>query len=252
MKITGPSGAEITSFDEWRVHAGPKKPEHWKDGRSAAEAARAWCPESGPCVPAEIQSLMESHPDIGTVQIEAVYPERRVRFDDIKGEPRNADVVAVGKCKAGTIAISIEAKTDEPFDLLVGEVIERGKKLIEEKKRTGSIDRVEQLLKGLFGSDRSPDDLLRLRYQLLTGVAGAISAAQEEKAQCAAFIVHEFVGGGSESKRATNAKDLDQFIAMLSKGDVAELRSGTLLGPIPVAWPAGMPAVPLYVGKARR
>src|SRR5690606_10274883 len=44
-----------------------------------------------------------------------VFPERRIAFDSHAGEPRNADLAFVGVGPAGRVAVTIEAKADEPF-----------------------------------------------------------------------------------------------------------------------------------------
>ena len=76
-----------------------------------------------PTVPIELQQLLRTHPDIdGAVIFEAI-PERKVRFDDIPGEPRNADLVCLAERANELIAISIEAKADETFGELVADVL---------------------------------------------------------------------------------------------------------------------------------
>jgi hypothetical protein len=251
MKIVGPKGVEIRDIDDWERDAGPKRKMHWRRGRSAAECARAWCPPSGPCVPTELLDLLQSHTDIGKVEIDTVYPERRVRFDDLKGEPRNCDVVALGRCAAGIVAISIEAKADEPFDLPIGKVIQRGGRLIAKGKKTRSVERVNDLLELLLGQPESSEELLRLRYQLLTGVAGALAVARQETARCAVFAVHEFVSRAINPKRDRNTRDLDMFAKMLSLGQITHLDVGRLYGPI--ALPSKrLKQPPLYLGKIER
>jgi hypothetical protein len=111
----------VRTVDQWHTLAPPKRPDQWVDGRSALECARAWCRDGSPAVPAELADLLASHRDTMGAVIRSVTPEQKVRFDESPGEPRNADIVAVAHHPAGAIAISIEAKADEPFDHLVHE-----------------------------------------------------------------------------------------------------------------------------------
>ena len=43
-----------------------------------------------------------------------------MRFDGIRGEPRNTDLAIVGTSQSGKVAISIEAKADESFGRHIG------------------------------------------------------------------------------------------------------------------------------------
>ncbi|HYD53680.1 MAG TPA: hypothetical protein VEA99_13680 [Gemmatimonadaceae bacterium] len=220
-------------------------------GRSAMESARAWCPDAGPCVPAEIRALLDSIPALAGAEISAVYPERKVRFDELRGEPRNADVAAVAEHPEGRIAISIEAKADEPFDRPVREVLMAIDARIAEGERSNGRLRVEQLVSALLPAGTSAE---ALRYQLLTAAAGAIAFAAEQQATRAVLIVHEFVSDATNAeRRATNQTDLDRFLAAISAGRFHELSAGRLVGPIAIP---GAPLfdgpVPLFVGKSVR
>jgi hypothetical protein len=246
MKIFGKNRTEIRLLDDWKQYAPPKQPKQWKAGRSAMESARAWCGSHGTCVPAELIELLASHPDTRGADMHSVWPEKTVRFDKIKGEPRNSDIVALASSSSGDLAIGIEAKADESFDLLVSGVIARGKKLLKDNKKTGSIKRVKGLLKSLFGDRAAEPELLALRYQLLTAVAGALAFARENGNARPVFAVHEFSSGGPIPKRDRNTRDLDAFVAQLSSGSVTSLEYGKLRGPINVA------GLGLYVGKMKR
>ena len=93
MEIIGKDKNPILSVDGWYAGAPPKGGAvHWVTGRSARELAVAWCGSEGPCVPTEIEQLLRSHPDLETLVIERAFPEHQIRFDDLPGEPRNADL----------------------------------------------------------------------------------------------------------------------------------------------------------------
>jgi hypothetical protein len=263
--IISKNGAEIRSVDEWFTHAKPKKGiDQWKDGRSAKECARAWCPQTGdPCVPRELVMLLDSHADMQGAAVHSVTPEQPVRFDRLRGEPRNADIVMLAQSALGSIAISVEAKADEPFDLPVRDILNGAVRKIAMDERTEIVTRIQSLARSLLPP---PTDATKplgdLRYQLLTGVAGAIAFATQVKAPRAVFLVHEFISDETTAENmARNASDLDAFVARLTGGRVLSLSVGKLEGPLlqtsgaplfrpSVASPAPTPA--LYIGKAQR
>jgi hypothetical protein len=230
--------------------------EHWVEGRSALECARAWLPGTdGAELPAELEELLASHPDIRGLTVRLAMPEHHVRFDKLRGEPRNADVVAVADHPGGLIAISIEAKADEPFDEPVRAVLLTAVEKIATDQRTNLVTRVRHLASSLLPPP-SPGmrHLGDLRYQLLTGVAGALAFAVEVGAKRAVFVVHEFTTRlTDDAKHRENAADLDAFVTRLSTGRVSRVPSGTLLGPFRVPGAPLFDRAPvLYVGKAVR
>src|SRR5262245_42026580 len=90
------SRSEIRTIDEWFDLAPPKKGlDHWVPGRSAFECAQAWCSSRGPEVPAEVVGVLASHPETRGSTLRWATPEHQIRFDRFRGEPRNADIVAV-------------------------------------------------------------------------------------------------------------------------------------------------------------
>ena len=87
MKITK-NGHTINSVRDWFRIAPPKKPEHWVDGRSAKELAKAWFPADGTIsIPPELSALLESSDVLGkAVKLSAGEPEVVVRFDSFRGD----------------------------------------------------------------------------------------------------------------------------------------------------------------------
>jgi hypothetical protein len=255
MQITGKDGNPIVSVDGWYAGAPPKGgAEHWVTGRSARELAVAWCGPEGACVPAEIEQLLRSHADLEGVVIERALPERQIRFDDLPGEPRNADLAIEARDGKGLVAITIEGKADESFDRPVTAVLQSAVKRLAADEKTGAVRRVESLAEALLPQWRN--GLLHLgdiRYQLLTGIAGTLAWAREIGATRAVFAIHEFVTAQtSDDKHAQNASDLNQFLERLTDGAITSLPQGTLVGPVRVSGNARIPCVPLYIGKAVR
>lgn len=249
-------GQEIRTVDQWLELAPPKGgKEQWVTGRSALECARAWFADEGPTVPAELIALLLSHPDTSGAVVRFITPEQRVRFDRLRGEPRNADIVALADHPAGTIAISIEAKADEPFALPVEQVLGNLVRAIAGDERTNGIARIQQLARSLLPPPE-PDtsNLGTLRYQLLTALAGAVAFAVENQATRAILIIHEFVSDRTDhAKHRGNSHDLDAFVARLTAGRIQSLAPGKLLGPIAIPGRPLFPRPPaIYVGKAVR
>ena len=250
------NGREILSVDEWLELAPPKGgPKQWVQGRSALECARAWFADQGPTVPAELIALLVSHPDTSGAVVRFITPEQRVRFDRLRGEPRNADVVALADHPAGPIAISIEAKADEPFDLPVDQVLDNLVQAIAADERTNGVARIQQLARALLPPVvPGTNNLGTLRYQLLTALAGAVAFAVESKAARAVLVIHEFVTGRTDHvKHRHNTHDLDAFVSRLTKGVTRSLQPGKLVGPITIPGrPLFLDPPAVYVGKAVR
>jgi hypothetical protein len=250
-------GCEISNVDQWFKLAPPKKGrEHWVCGRSALECARAWCPEqSEPQFPSELASLLASHPDTKGAMLIKVEPECRIYFDKLDGEPRNADIAAIAEHPAGRLAINIEAKADETFGRVVRDVLQAGVDKIANDEPTNAIIRVQDLASSIL---RPPTNAMvhlgRLRYQLLTGIAGVLAFAIQETASRAIFIVHEFVTNQTnDSRHQANDRDLDAFVARLTNARILSLPPGALHGPFTVPGHGLFPSPPvLYIGKAVR
>lgn len=250
------NGKPITSPQSWLSAAPPKGGlDHWVAGRSARELAEAWCGEDGPCIPTEIHQLLQSHQDLVDIAVTHAYPERRIRFDDLRGEPRNADLAIKATDLAGVIGITVEGKADEAFDRPVSAVLQSAAKRIGEDVHTGAISRIEMLSAALLPPwhDGLPH-LGDLRYQLLTGVAGTIAWAREIGASRAAFLVHEFVTANTrDENHARNAADLNTFLSRLTGGAVTGIASDQLIGPFRISGNSHLPStIPLYLGKVSR
>ncbi len=238
---------DIYTVDDWFRLAPPAGGAHqWVNGRSAKELAKAWCGRaSGPAVPVELQELLTTHPDIdGAVFLEAI-PEYKVAFDDIPGEPRNTDLVCIAERADQRIAISIEAKADEPFGELVS-------KVLSTPPPSRRPERFKRLCQALLGYHLGNlPGIGELRYQLFYSVATALAYAGQVDASHALFVVHEFVTPSTKTERLdANERDLHNFFSLLAPGAVP--LGGRLYGPIRVPGNLYIPGdIPLYLGKIR-
>ena len=75
----------LTTMAAWETYAGPKNPNHWADGRSAKEAARAWLESGGTKLPKEVSSALINHKSFGPVQSWQAEPEAKLWFDSFVG-----------------------------------------------------------------------------------------------------------------------------------------------------------------------
>jgi len=172
----------ITNIGEWEQNAGPKLEHQWAPGRSALECATAWCEPDGPVVPSEFAALFAGHQFAG-FEIESVQPEHCIRFDNLRGGPRNADLAIEATDRNGRIAITVEAKADEPFDGTLDEMMMAALEARLKNPRSGAVRRIEQLTESLFTPRvKGQPRLVQIRYQLMTAVAGTLAYAQEIKA----------------------------------------------------------------------
>lgn len=251
------NGAPIRSFKDWDQLARPKRRDiQWVPGRSAFECASAWCADPLiPAVPAEVVKALDTHPALRKCRIVHASPEHRVPFDDVGGEPRNADVVALAEHSRGGVAISIEAKADEPFDRPTERVLADALDARAHGVRTNAILRIEQLAKALLPPRRPRGPRLGdIGYQLLTATAGALAYARDTGSFAAVLIIHEFVTDKTvDAKHRRNADALDAFVKRMSDHAAVTLPTGVVIGPFHVPGKPLFDVPPeLYVGKVVR
>lgn len=223
------AGHAICTLDEWRRLAPPKSPEHWREFRSAMETARAWI-ESLPALPQEVEALLHSDVAFGPVLSWSAEPEARIRFDAYAGEPRNADLLVRVLDREGAFILALEGKADESFGGTVQGAIRAAAKRRAANPRSRGVERITDLCRSLFGTtvDEEPE-LGSLRYQLLTATAGTLAAAHAAGARRAVLLVHEFRSAHTHStKLASNEKDLDFFIARLTRGVIPRMAASRL------------------------
>jgi len=239
-------GQEITTVDEWFRFAPPRGGvRQWVDGRSAKELAKAFLESGVPATPCELRALLSSHQDLGTVDLAVAFPEHKIALDQFPGETRNADLAAVGIGKTGRVALTIEAKADEPFGATLCET------LATAPAKSNVPKRIAALAEAVLG--HTGPEIDTLRYQLLHGTAASLIFAKEHAASAAVFVVLEFRGPsciGENLER--NRRDFELFVKTLSPS-APPPATGTLTGPLLVPGGGLVPTrLPLYVGKAVR
>lgn len=251
MQITK-SGQCIECVDDWFHFAPPKGGlRHWKDGRSAKELARAWVGAGNVSIPSELLEILTSHPDTSSPDFVCAEPEALIRFDTRRGEVRNADLAISARANSVPIAITIEAKADEPFDDLISNTLANAVDRFIESGVGEGLERVRDLAKSLLPASKGLPRLKDLRYQLLTAAAGSLAWASKIGAPRAVMIIHEFqTNSTSMHNLERNARDLDSFVKRLASGHVDRAQHGKLLGPFRVPGDPLFPkAASLYIGK---
>lgn len=202
-----------------------------------------------PSVPAGVGELLNTSDATRGFQPEIVWPELEITFDTFGG-PRNADLAIIGHAAVRKVAVTIEAKADEPFGETVASTFASALERAIASAASGGVRRIEELAKALFtAADKGQPDVADLRYQLLTATAGTLAFADQHRADVAVLLVHEFVTElTTDERHRRNAADYALFLQRL--GVAQESSQPELFGPIGVPggslFPGGRR---LYIGK---
>ena len=246
------NGRQVASLDNWKRFAGPKTDDQWVPGRSAYELARAWVGTGVPTMPDDFRALLDSRPETRDLSVDLVNPEHRIKFDDRGGEPRNADLAFLGRVGTRTVAVTVEAKADEPFGSTIADTVadalERGLK----NNRSGGVGRAQDLIRALLPVRfKGLPHLGKLRYQLLTAIAGTLAYAVEHEAALGVLVVHEFDTYKTQAERhARNAADYGAFLHRLGGGSAGQQEPTGLQGPFVVPGsPLFETVPPILIGK---
>jgi hypothetical protein len=242
----------LTDLDGWRLHAGPKDPSRqWKDYFSAKETARAWI-AALPLLPPEVVTVLATHAAFGTVESWTAEPEAQLRFDSFGGA-RNSDLLVRAHDTHGALHIAVEAKAREAFGETIGAALTAAERRLKTISASKGVARVRALCRTYLDAEPTDDDVKDLRYQLLTATAGAVQQALREEVNRTVLLIHEFVRDGSGSAAHTkNMRDLETFIARLTRGSSVALPAGRLVEiTLPDAVLVQRP-LRLFVGKVTR
>jgi hypothetical protein len=215
------------------------------------EMARSWTSDHGPNALDELLDGIEGYEGL---RITGGVVEAQTRFDAFGG-PRNHDLLLDAETAAGPVVISIEGKADESFGQTISEYSASAEAKEAEGEKTNAPARLEGLLAALAGwSGSAVDEHPDLRYQLFSGLAGALAAAADSSASRALFCVHEFEGDVEPSKVRGNEQDFEGFLtAVFPSVPRAAADNGFPCGP---AWVPGNPDriradIELWMGKMR-
>lgn len=177
----------------------------------------------------------------------------RLRFDDLRGEPSNMDLVVQARDWTGDYLIAVEGKADEPFGATVKDQRAAAAAALKKNPRSGALTRITQLLEYVIGFPSNAYSTVdTLRYQLLTATSAAIHEARRRQLGRAAFLVHEFrTSKTSLPKHHQNAADLDAFVRRL--GGPPGVTPGMLYGPYTLPGERSQEnRIRLFIGKVFR
>jgi hypothetical protein len=235
MQLTK-NGHNLNTIVDWYNYAKPKGENQWVDGRSAKEVAKAWLSGGVGGLPPEVANVLKTHPRFGDVLKWEGEPEAKLRFDNFRGEPRNSDLVIHATDHFGKYLIAVEAKADETYGMTVSKTLKAAKLRREKNENSKGVTRIEDLSQSFFGVGAEEDNnILELRYQLLTACAGAICEARRFKYTRVLMLVHEFVTDKTKDENhASNTRDLQAFLDRLntSSPSTPKFTCDTIYGPI--------------------
>ncbi len=201
MRFTWRSRHPVRDYETWISLIGAKDK---RPGRSAPSLAMSWAGAVA------VAGALASHENLGGFTFSTGSIEAQTAFDAFPGGKRNHDLLLLGSTLTGATVVSIEAKADETFGQTVRAALKAGQRKDAVGEPTHAPERVQGLVAALIGHRGVTDDrVLDLRYQLLTGIAGAVAAATAHDAVNAVFLVHEFITNTTTDKaRRRNAQDL--------------------------------------------
>lgn len=241
MRIVHPAGHEVRDWPDWPR---PKRPQHWKPGRSAMEAARAWFRSGAPACPAELQALLESNPHTASATLRAGFPEHVTPLPE-SGEGRNHDMIVDGDVRGVPLTLAIESKTYEPFGTPIARALYSARRRSPDTRFPARVEALLMLLTGEQCAPYSPP-WRDLYYQLLSGVGGTIIEAGRRHARLAVFVVQEFIRPCPHVvSRERNDRALAQFVHTIWPA-APGIEVGRLSGPLPCR---GVADLELFIGK---
>ena len=175
----------LHSHADWCGHLDTKNK---KAGTSAPTLAAIWAG------PVELWGALHLEPAFDGAVIDKVVAEAQAAFDRYQGGRRNHDLVVHLRLASGDrLVVCVEAKAGEDL----GPTVEQYRKAAEAKRRRGektnAPERLDDLLAHYVPHDPSEERVLKMRYQLLSALAGTVAVAGHEKADHAVLMLHEFI-----------------------------------------------------------
>lgn len=197
--------------DTWKQFlAEPDK--HWQRGFSAMSTAFSWEKSDG--LPSEIKAIFSTANDesLRDAQIALAIPEYKVDLDG-GSRPSQNDVFALVTSSGGLIAMMVEGKAREDFDVQ----LEQWRQRTSEK---GVQARMAHILVNIGLREPIPG---HIRYQLLHRTASAVIEAKRFHARHAVMLVQSFVENDAENHFGDFAAFLDLYGKKAKKGVLIQL-----------------------------
>lgn len=215
MNIFSPHGSEIFSLDDWASFV---RKTHWKKGRSALSVADFILNREGAAhLESQLSQVLQQE-----VSIRRITPEKQVRFD-LYGRGRFHDlamdcVVSDGK----SLFVGLEAKVDESFGNLIQDELINAEKELARNPRSKALQRIRDL-PARYSPSLSANSMLDVRYQLVHGTAGTVSALRENEAPYDMYVFFVLVFKTAlydQQKGAENHRDYLRFLARVGASPI--------------------------------
>jgi len=225
---------------DWRrLLADPVR--HWVPTKSAFECAVSWegARQNPRGLPELVASALDSHPSTANAALVLAIPELQVDLPG-GGHPSQNDVWALLRTSAETVSLSVEAKSGEPLDRLVGEWV------ADATPTSGKPKRLEFLRECLGLGDVA---LSGLRYQLLHRAASALVQADRFGAGIAVLLIHSFGGHADDRSREDYQRFAEAMACPPAFNALVGVGRPTKL-PLLIGWLADIPAGAEAVARA--
>lgn len=236
----------INNINEWFLKCPPQGgSKQWKTGRSAKENAKLWLKG----VPKDFLSLFTKSSCFSYIKIDRLSPEYITKFDNYKGGGRNHDILILANTSLGKTVVGIETKVDEELGPYLGDYYNEVLLKRLNEVRTNAPDRIEKLIQALFHKPINKN-IYKLRYQLLTSVAGTIAETNKRKYNISVFIVHNLIPKSINKKKLiANRNDFMNFLNFIMPSNIKKIKRERLNGPINIPGNKSLlKNIPLYIG----
>ena len=199
------TAAPLVSHADWTQRLEKK---NRQQGTSAPTLAATW---SGPV---EVLGALRQVHHLADVRLDEIVVEGESQFDAYGG-PRNHDLVARGRLPDGKrVVICVEAKAGEDLGPTVEQYARAARAKRQKGESTNAPERLRDLLARYLPHMGPKDERVRrMRYQLLSALAGTEAEANAAEADHAVLMIHEFLTDQRpEDKTAQHLADLRRFI----------------------------------------
>ena len=215
MKIVSSHGHEIASLEDW---ASLHKKIHWKKGRSAYSVADFILNRDGMAhLESRLSEVLRKE-----VSISRVTPEKEIRFDKY-GRGRVHDLAIACEVNGReSLFVGLEAKVDENFGQLIQDELKSAEKRLAANQASKAVERIKAL-PARFSPALSLDSVFDIRYQLVHGAAGTVSAQGENREPFDAYVFYILVFKTSlydEQAGKENHEDYIRFIRRVSGSEL--------------------------------
>ena len=215
MKTVSSEGLEISSLDDWASFV---RRTYWKKGRSAFSLADFILDRQGAGhLESRLSQVLQQE-----VSIRRITPEKQVRFDAY-GRGRCHDL-ALDCIVSGekSLFVGLEAKVDESFGNLIQVELINAEKELARNPRSKALQRI-RALPARYSPSLSVNSMLDVRYQLVHGTAGTVSALQENGAPYHMYVFYVLVFKTAlydQQKGAENHRDYLRFLARVGASPI--------------------------------